>query len=86
MIAGSLTSMAYNQGLGRHSEQEVLQIMTNCLRSLSKILKENKFLLGDPSEVDCAVFGQLASCVFLDDSPFKELFKGIPSHLTKIDY
>lgn len=72
MIAPSLTSMAWTQGLGRHSESDVLEIMKNCLKSLSKILGKKRFLLGDyPCEDDCAVFGQLAPAMFLDNSPFK---------------
>lgn len=76
MIAPSLTSMAWTQGLGRHSEQEVIEIMSNCLKSVSKILGNKPFLLGHhPCEEDCAVFGQLASAVFTENSPFTELFE-----------
>src|SRR5689334_5546989 len=62
MIAPSLKSMAWSQGLGRHSETEVLKMMEDCLKSLSHILANKPFLLGNsPCEIDCSVFSQLAS-------------------------
>lgn len=80
MIGPSLISAANTQGMGRHSEQEVIEIMTNCLKSLSTILGRNHYLLGNrPCEFDSAVFGQLASAVFMENSPFQQLFNGMQS-------
>ncbi|XP_078325126.1 failed axon connections homolog [Crassostrea virginica] len=56
-----LTSTAYSQGVGRHSEEEVQQVMEEDLQALSKFLGKKKFLLGDRTcSADCAVFGMLA--------------------------
>jgi len=52
---------AWGQGIGRHTETEVIIMTKENLRAVSLILGSKKFLLGDePSEDDCAVFGMLA--------------------------
>ncbi|KAK3609001.1 hypothetical protein CHS0354_003900 [Potamilus streckersoni] len=56
----NLRQMAHGQGMGRHSQAEVTQIMKNDLQALSNFLGTNAFFMGDkPTEVDCAIFGQL---------------------------
>jgi glutathione S-transferase len=76
-IAPSLKSMAWSQGLGRHSEEEVKQLMLKDMRALSKILGEKRFLLGDePCEEDCSVFAFVASVVFVPENPTRILYDG----------
>ncbi|KAK3087891.1 hypothetical protein FSP39_012144 [Pinctada imbricata] len=51
----------YQFGIGRHTEEEVNQIMAEDLEALSKFLGNKKFLLGDAvCQADCAIFGQLS--------------------------
>ncbi|GFO00371.1 failed axon connections homolog isoform x3 [Plakobranchus ocellatus] len=53
------------QGMGRHTVQEVKQILMQDLEALSDQLGEKPFLMGEnPCEVDCSVFGMLAQFVF----------------------
>lgn len=49
------------QGIGRHSPEEVEDMVKKDLAAISLYLGEKAFLMGDePSEVDCTVFGFLA--------------------------
>ncbi|XP_064597671.1 failed axon connections homolog [Liolophura sinensis] len=51
----------WSQGHGRHSQAEVDRILQSDLQALSEFLGTKPFLLGrEPSQVDCAVFGQLS--------------------------
>ncbi|ODM93959.1 hypothetical protein Ocin01_12720 [Orchesella cincta] len=66
---------AWFQGLARHNEDEIVQIISNDLHVLSKILGRNKFILGDePCEDDCAIFGELAQILWcMPGSPYEKL-------------
>ncbi|XP_064596807.1 failed axon connections homolog [Liolophura sinensis] len=51
----------WSQGHGRHSQAEVDRILQSDLQAISEFLGTKPFLLGrEPSQVDCAVFGQLS--------------------------
>lgn len=69
--------MAYAQGTGRHSYDEVVAIMNESIEALSKILGNNKFLLGnEPCEDDAAVFGLLAQGLYSSPgAPFHVIFE-----------
>jgi hypothetical protein len=48
----------WNQGMGRHSREDIERWTVEDMRTISEILGNNKFLLGDePCVEDCAVFG-----------------------------
>lgn len=67
-----------DQGLAQHSREEVTQLMTKNLKSVSVLLGGQKFFGGeDLCEEDCGIFAILAQCVWaLPDSPYEELMKG----------
>ena len=72
------------QGIGRHTPEEVRQIVAKDLRSLSAILGSKKYLFSDsaPSSVDAAVFGQLALPYYhAPDSYHHRLMQGEFSNL-----
>ncbi|ESP02617.1 hypothetical protein LOTGIDRAFT_138075 [Lottia gigantea] len=53
------------QGIGRHTKEEVLDIMESDVKALSNILGNQKFIMGnDVSEVDCCVFGFLCQLIW----------------------
>lgn len=53
-------NMAYAHGIGRHAQPEIETLLEADLVALSDFLGEKKFMFGDnPSQVDCAVFGQV---------------------------
>ncbi|KAH9494841.1 hypothetical protein Btru_017946 [Bulinus truncatus] len=55
----------YEQGVGRHSCEEVRHILMTDLQALADYLGDKPFLMGDlPSEVDCSVFAMLAQCLW----------------------
>lgn len=60
-IARRTRKMAHAQGIGRHSQSEVEQLLEDDLSALSDFLGEKQFMMGDePTELDCAIFGQLS--------------------------
>lgn len=69
--------MAWAQGTGRHSYDEVVAIMNESGEALSKILGNKKFILGDePCEDDAAVFGLLAQGLYSSPgAPFNVVFE-----------
>ena len=53
-------NQAYQQGMGRHSIEEVNTMGMDDLQALSDFLGDKKYLMGDkPTEVDCSMFGLL---------------------------
>lgn len=60
-IVRKFQKMTYTVGVGRHSNEEVGEMMVHDLRMLSELLGDKKFFMGEePCELDCAAFGQLA--------------------------
>ncbi|KAK3088431.1 hypothetical protein FSP39_019144 [Pinctada imbricata] len=61
VISKSMKKRAVAHGIGRHTKEEVYEIMREDYTALSKFLGNKQFLLGDrPCEEDCAIFGYLA--------------------------
>jgi len=55
----------WGHGIGRHSEEEIHELMRKNIESISTILGNKPFLLGDePCEDDCALFGLMAQFVW----------------------
>lgn len=51
----------WEQGYGRHTREELDQIMTEDMEAISQQLGSKEFMMGpDPTELDCVMFGQLA--------------------------
>lgn len=65
------------QGLGRHSKEEIYAIIEKDLKSVSAILGEKQYLLGDKvSIVDCTVFSFFANVLWCGlDSPMSQYVK-----------
>ena len=79
-VKGSLRT----QGIGRHSPDEVHQIVEKDLRSVSVVLGSKKYLFSEsePSAVDAAVFGQLATSYYHAPGSYNnKLMKGELSNL-----
>lgn len=55
------------QGLGRHSEKEILSMMSEMLHALSDLLGDKRFLLGEnPATVDATAFAFLSEFILSD--------------------
>ena len=69
------------QGIGEHSPQDIVEIMSKDLRTVSKILGNKRFILGDePCVEDAGIFGQLSEFVWgLPNSPYERLVNGMNS-------
>ncbi len=63
----------YGQGIGRHTSEEIYEMGRQDLQTVSNILGENDFILGEhPSSFDCSVHAFVAGaiqCTF--DNPLK---------------
>ncbi|ODM93960.1 hypothetical protein Ocin01_12723 [Orchesella cincta] len=74
----------WEQGIGRHSQEEVTQIMTKKLQAVSTLLGNQKFFGGDEiCEDDCGIFAVLAQCLWglPDNSVYEKLMNGECSNL-----
>jgi glutathione S-transferase len=53
------------QGIGRHSEEEVMKIAIDDIKSFSNYLGDKAYLMGSkPTEVDCSLFAQMAQIIY----------------------
>ncbi|CAL1526729.1 unnamed protein product [Lymnaea stagnalis] len=53
------------QGIGRHKDSEIWDIGRGDLQAISEFLGSKKYMFGgEPTEVDCAMFGMLAMIVW----------------------
>lgn len=58
---GRMKKVTYTVGVGRHTDQEVHDLMMYDLRQFAAILGDKQYIMGDKiSEVDCAAFGVLS--------------------------
>ncbi|KAJ6640049.1 Failed axon connections like [Pseudolycoriella hygida] len=80
-VVSRFNAMAWAQGTGRHSYDEVVSIMNDSVESLSKIIGNKKFLLGnEPCDDDAAVFGLLAQGLYSSPgAPFHVMFEKCPN-------
>ncbi|MCJ8344490.1 glutathione S-transferase family protein [bacterium] len=69
------------QGLGRHSDQEILTIADKSLKSLSAVLGKKDFIMGDQvCSLDANVYGLLAQFILSDlDNDFTRMAKAYPN-------
>lgn len=86
-IVSRFNAMAWAQGTGRHSYDEVNAMMVESGEALSKILGNKKFLLGDePCEDDAAVFGLLAQGFYASPgAPFHVVFESSTKQLNLVE-
>jgi glutathionyl-hydroquinone reductase len=69
---------SWAQGVGRHSQDEVIELMKKDLLAVSDFLGEKRYLLGDePCEEDCSIFGLLVQVIYCAPGcPYEEIVKG----------
>ncbi|XP_071112144.1 failed axon connections homolog [Haliotis cracherodii] len=77
MVRRNVKKQAWNQGLGRHTEEEIVEMMNKDIQSLSDFIGRKRFLMGDePSEADCSVFGVLSQTYWqFNGSGYENLIK-----------
>lgn len=88
LIQREVRKMTYYEGVGRHSNEEVGEMMKHDLRMLSELLGDQKFFMGDqPCELDCAIFGQLAQYRWHtpDKCPGRKLLTDLTNLMAYID-
>lgn len=76
IVVSRVKSQVSAQGMGRHSQSEVMEMGLKDLRAISNFLGTKSFLMGDqPIEVDCAMFGMLAQILWNSPGcPYEPLF------------
>jgi len=69
-----LRRRSYAHGIGLHTEKEIVEFIKSDMRTVSQILGNKKYILGDePCENDCAIFGIMAQFVWgLPGSPYEK--------------
>jgi len=69
-----IANMAWHQGIGKHTREDIIKIMEKDLRAISAIIGTNKFLFGNEvCETDASVFGTLAQVLWaMPGSPFEK--------------
>lgn len=80
-LSRTVKKNAVGHGIGRHSEKELYKIMCDDLKALSDFIGKKKYLFGDkPSEMDCAIFGQLAQMLWQSyGNQSEKALKGFPN-------
>lgn len=78
IVVRKMKGQASAQGMGRHSQEEVIEMGMKDLRAMSAYLGIKPYFMGDtPTEMDCAMFGMLAMIVWcMPGSPFEQHMKG----------
>ncbi|XP_071098066.1 failed axon connections homolog [Haliotis cracherodii] len=76
-IRRHIKKQTWDQGLGRHTEEEIVEMMNKDIQSLSDFIGRKRFLMGDePSEADCSVFGMLSQTYWqFNGSGYENLIK-----------
>ncbi|NET67036.1 MAG: hypothetical protein F6K63_22655 [Moorea sp. SIO1G6] len=70
-MRNSLSNQIYQQGLGRHSEKEISQIINAEFQALSDYLADKPFFMGErPTTLDATAYGYIANMIL---PPFKSL-------------
>ncbi|WP_163836289.1 glutathione S-transferase family protein [Spartinivicinus ruber] len=77
------------QGLGRHSNDEIKKIFSHSLQSLSVMLGEKPYFLGDkPCSLDASAYAFLAECILVEiDNDFNKQarsFENLVSYCKRI--
>ena len=75
----SMRGQLWGQGLGRHSDEEIVRVGQRELTALSEFLADKKYLLGDePTTVDCSAFGLVNNIMWPPiESALKEHARGL---------
>lgn len=75
IVRRSVRSALQKQGMGRHSDVEIQQILVNTLDSLSILLGDKSYFMNDkPGVLDACVFGFLAQFILADlDNDFNSI-------------
>jgi len=68
----------YNQGFGRHTKEQQMDMIIKDLIAISDYLGDKPFFLGaDPTEVDATLFGVMAQYVYCaPGSPYEKIIEG----------
>lgn len=78
VVSRKVKSALDTQGIGRHSPDDRLHLLTEDLRAVSNYLGNKPYFLGDiPTEIDCTIFGVMAQCVYCArGSPYEKMVIG----------
>ena len=70
-VRSSISNQIYQQGIGRHSEKEISEIINADFKALSDYLADKPFFMGDkPTTLDATAYGYIANIIL---PPFKSL-------------
>jgi glutathione S-transferase len=83
LVRRKLRQALMAQGMGRHSDDEVLRLARSALAALSAILGDKPYLMGDqPCAADATLYGALTSALCpAFESPMKAVLAELPNLL-----
>ncbi|GAU91680.1 hypothetical protein RvY_03890 [Ramazzottius varieornatus] len=65
LLSNKIKNYTNGQGIGRHTQAEVMKIGEDDIRAVGDFLGSKKFFMGDlSSEIDCTMFGLFAQLVY----------------------
>ena len=75
MIRKSVSKGLKGQGIGRHSDAELLHITRSSLQALAHLLNDQKYIFGDhPTSIDACCYAFLASFILAEiQNPFNSM-------------
>jgi len=63
-VRSSICNQIYQQGIGRHSEKEISEIINADFQALSDYLANKTFFMGDkPTTLDATAYGYIANMI-----------------------
>jgi glutathione S-transferase len=79
-VQGQIKKMLWQQGILRHSDEEILESALRDWRAVLAVMCEGPFFFGDePTGVDAIVFGALATSVLTPiESPIRDFLRSQP--------
>jgi len=85
MVRKQVLRNLHGQGISRHSDKEIQQILRQSLQALSDLLSSKTYFFGEqPSSLDAACFGLLAEFILVDlNNPFNQVAR---EYQTLVDY
>ncbi len=88
-LKNHVNTRAISHGIGRHTEEEVLDIGKQDLKAVSRWLGDKKYFMGDkPGQIDATLFGHLCQVVYVLDMHYpqrKVLVEEFPNVLEYMD-
>jgi len=85
MVRKQVLRNLHGQGVSRHSDEEIRQLLRSSLQALTDLLGAKQYFFGEnPTSLDATCFGMLAECILVDiDNPYNQIAR---EYTSLVDY